>query len=79
METKDRLSVFYHDRLVGELAEVENKKIAFSYSAEWLESGFPISPFSLPLEPNVFIPNNYNFEGLFGVFSDSLPDAWGRL
>lgn len=27
----------------------------------------------------MFIPNNNNFEGLFGVFYDSLPDGWGRL
>lgn len=30
-------------------------------------------------EKQVFIPNKDYFEGLFGVFADSLPDAWGRL
>ncbi len=75
----NKLEVFYHDRHVGTLADDKNKLVAFSYSDEWLDSGFPISPFSLPLEEGVFLPKNYSFEGLFGVFADSLPDAWGRL
>jgi serine/threonine-protein kinase HipA len=33
----------------------------------------------LPLNEIVFLPRGYTFEGLFGVFSDSLPDGWGRL
>lgn len=41
--------------------------------------GFSISPFSLPLKRQVFIPQKDYFHGLFGVFSDSLPDAWGQL
>lgn len=42
--------------------------------------GFSINPLSLPLSNQVYVPKNYlNFEGLFGVFSDSLPDEWGRL
>lgn len=47
----------------------------FEYEAEWMESGFSISPFSLPLRKEVFFPKSYEpFEGLFGVFADSLPD-----
>ncbi len=38
-----------------------------------------ISPFSLPLDEKVFLPKSGNFEGIFGVFADSLPDGWGRL
>lgn len=35
---------------------------------------------SLPLQSGVFMPKRYDpFDGLFGVFSDSLPDGWGRL
>lgn len=73
------LNVKYHGQLVGILALTNHGKVAFSYDKEWLENGFSISPFSLPLEPKVFIPNNYIFDGLFGIFADSLPDAWGRL
>ena len=44
-----------------------------------MENGFSISPFSLPLKNQVFIPQKDYFDGLFGVFADSLPDNWGRL
>lgn len=51
-------------------------KAAFQYSEEWIENGFPISPFSLPLKAG-FVPTKDYFDGLFGVFADSLPDNWG--
>ncbi len=73
------LKVKYKEQLVGILALTDKRKIAFSYDEKWLENGFSISPFSLPLENKVFVPQFYHFEGLFGVFADSLPDAWGRL
>lgn len=73
------LKVNYKGKNVGLLALTNDKKVAFSYDEEWLENGFSISPFSLPLENKVFIPENYHFDGLFGTFADSLPDAWGRL
>ena len=71
--------VKYADRYVGTVALSNNGKTAFSYDDEWIESGFSISPFSLPLEKKVFTPKSKHFEGLFGIFADSLPDAWGRL
>ena len=52
---------------------------AFEYSAEWLTSGFSISPFELPLRSGVFIAKPRPFEGGFGVFDDCLPDGWGLL
>ena len=73
------LKVKYHNCYVGTLALTNHGKVAFSYDDEWLETGFSISPFSLPLEAKVFVPNKYIFDGLFGIFADSLPDAWGRL
>lgn len=73
------LKVKYKEQNMGVLALTNNKKVAFSYDKEWLEKGFSISPFSLPLEEKVFIPDNYHFDGLFGIFADSLPDAWGNL
>ena len=79
MDRINKLDVFYHDRHVGTLALYQNRLAAFEYSNEWLVDGFSISPFSLPLEKRVFIPNPDPFEGSFGVFSDSLPDGWGRL
>ncbi len=67
------------ESIVGTLAEMKDGRIAFEYSKEWLESGFPISPFSLPLEPGVFVPKNYEtFGGLHGVFAESLPTGFGK-
>jgi len=79
MKPDNFLHVLYHDRPVGTLAMASNRMIAFEYTDEWLERGFSISPFSLPLQKQVFIPTKDYFHGLFGVFADSLPDAWGRL
>ena len=76
------LDVFYKGKQVGTLAMTGDKRVAFQYSRDWLREGFPISPFSLPLKEEVFIPKEKNrdtFDGLFGVFADSLPDNWGRL
>lgn len=79
MREGNALQVFYDGKLVGTLAMTADHKAAFQYSEEWLENGFPISPFSLPLKKQVFVPTKDYFDGLFGVFADSLPDNWGRL
>ena len=76
------LDVYYKTRHVGTLAEMADKRIAFQYDREWIKNGFSISPLSLPLSNEVFVPNERSrdrFGGLFGVFSDSLPDSWGEL
>lgn len=73
------LNVLYHRRKVGVLAETNDRKVAFEYNSEWLKDGFSISPFSLPLKKQVFIPEKDYFQGLYGVFADSLPDAWGNI
>lgn len=79
MKPDNVLQVCYDGRNVGTLAMTASHKVAFQYSEEWLEKGFSISPFSLPLNNQVFVPKKDYFEGLFGVFADSLPDNWGRL
>lgn len=79
MERYSFLKVSMNGRSVGTLALYQGRLAAFEYSAEWLGGGFAVSPFSLPLEKKVFIPKFDPFDGLFGVFADSLPDGWGRL
>ena len=79
MKRDNSLQVYYNERLVGTLAMTAGRKIAFQYSKSWIEKGFSISPFSLPLKDQVFIPTKDYFQGLFGVFADSLPDGWGNL
>ena len=74
-----KVDVYLDSRKVGSLAETAGHQAACAYDEEWLLTGVPVSPFSLPLEKKVFIPSAQKFHGLFGVFADSLPDAWGRL
>ena len=49
MEDNFELGVYYHDKKVGTLTLNEDV-ILFSYSREWIQSGFSISPRSLPLQ-----------------------------
>ena len=79
MDNYKYLKVFYNDILVGTLAKTPDRVVAFEYDSDWLNNGFSISPFSLPLIKKVFIPKYDPFGGLFGIFNDSLPDGWGRL
>ena len=78
MKIDKKLNVLYKDQLVGTLAQADYRT-AFEYADGWVEHGFSISPFSLPLEKKVFLPKKLHFQGLFGVFADSLPDAWGNV
>ncbi|WP_305151223.1 HipA N-terminal domain-containing protein [uncultured Dubosiella sp.] len=78
MNRMKTLQVFYKERKVGTLAQGSDHRIAFEYDPDWIRDGFSISPLSLPLRPGVFLPKRYDpFDGLFGVFADSLPDGWG--
>lgn len=79
MNKSKSLQVFYNEKKVGTLALIKNNIVAFEYDSNWITNGFSISPFSLPLKKQVFIPRIDPFDGLYGVFSDSLPDGWGRL
>ncbi|MCL2024391.1 MAG: type II toxin-antitoxin system HipA family toxin [Coriobacteriia bacterium] len=79
MHNVKHLTVKIDHDIVGTLATHDGRTIAFEYDTEWLARGFSISPFSLPLEKRVFIPKLDPFEGVFGIFADSLPDGWGRL
>ncbi|MEI8321061.1 MAG: type II toxin-antitoxin system HipA family toxin [Alphaproteobacteria bacterium] len=64
--------------LMGRLA-LKDRKIFFEYSSEFLKTGLELSPFKLPLKSGVIVCEDHLFDGLFGVFNDSLPDGWGRL
>lgn len=79
MDSIKQIEVIYNNKIVGRLALTKEGLCAFEYSAEWLDSGFSISPFKLPLRKEVFIAKPRPFEGGFGVFDDCLPDGWGLL
>ena len=77
--TVDLLNVFFNDINVGKLVLSPTRLCVFEYNSEFLNSGFSISPFYLPLRSGAFTARNEPFSGLFGVFNDSLPDGWGNL
>lgn len=79
MKKLTTVEVSFHNIHVGSLTlDSSGKLCLFRYSPEWLLSGFSISPFELPLKPDVFIANPLPFAGNFGIFEDSLPDGYGR-
>lgn len=63
---------------VGRLA-MRDRHIYFEYDSRFIERGIEISPLRLPLQSGVQRFENDLFEGLPGLFNDSLPDGWGRL
>ena len=72
------LNTYGKELLVGKLL-YKNRVIYFEYDKSFLKTGIEISPYKLPLKAGVFVCEDDVFEGLFGVFGDSLPDGWGRL
>jgi serine/threonine-protein kinase HipA len=63
---------------VGELVPSDNK-IYFRYNTDFLKSGLNLSPIKLPFSGDISRSDQQPFDGLFGLFNDSLPDGWGRL
>ena len=63
---------------VGRLA-YKDGVIYFEYSVKFLSSKIELSPYKVPLKSGVFVCKDDVFEGMFGVFGDSLPDGWGKL
>ncbi|MFR6562369.1 MAG: HipA N-terminal domain-containing protein [Eubacterium ventriosum] len=56
MKTGEIINVFYNERPVGTLAITANHMAAFEYCDSWIDTGFSISPFSLPLGKKVYVP-----------------------
>lgn len=77
----DRLDVFSNGKKVGTLAITKDgsNRIAFQYDKEWQKTGFSLNPIKLPLSDELFIADSPYFDGLFGIFADSLPDSYGEL
>ena len=61
---------------VGRLAIID-RKIYFEYHGTFIEANPDISPLRLPLKYGVSTFDYNLFEGLPGVFNDSIPDGWG--
>ncbi len=66
-------------KVIGALAEAKDGRIFFEYNQDWVKRGIELSPVYLPtsLQGSVTTPTP-QYDGLFGLFSDSLPDWWGE-
>ena len=75
-----RLSVRFAGQNVGQLGLGERGRIYFQYDPDWIARGFDLAPGSLDFNPSIQPPKRPEvFDGLHGVFHDSLPDGWGLL
>lgn len=79
IKTVEILKVKCNEINVGRLVLNRENIAVFEYDTDWLNSGFSISPIHLPLTSETFLAKRNPFNGLFGVFNDSLPDGWGNL
>ena len=63
---------------LGELVS-EGRDIYFKYYTAFITKGIEISPIKLKLNTGINKAAAIPFDGLFGVFADSLPEGWGKL
>jgi serine/threonine-protein kinase HipA len=63
---------------LGELV-IGGRDIYFKYFTDFIAKGIEISPLKLILQKDIFKADARPFDGLHGVFADSLPDGWGTL
>lgn len=63
---------------VGILENIGHR-ILFEYAPDFIKTDIQLSPFYLPLRAGAVEETKRTFDGLFGLFNDSLPDGWGLL
>lgn len=63
---------------LGELVS-EGHSIYFKYYKDFIDRNIEISPIKLKLNDQIHRADRTPFDGLYGVFADSLPDGWGKL
>lgn len=63
---------------LGTLTDVDGE-IYFKYDQNFLKKNINPSPFKLQFNESIQKCPKIPFDNLFGVFNDSLPDAWGKL
>lgn len=77
------LSVFFHGLTdgpvkIGRLSQLDNKTY-FQYEPDFLRLNINLSKYSLSNTPELQEGRPEPFNGLHGLFADSLPDGWGLL
>ena len=79
LKSSEILNISMNGKDVGRMVLSPNGLCVFEYAPDYIASGFSISPFYLPLRSGIFTAHRDPFNGLFGVFNDSLPDGWGNM
>lgn len=75
-----RISLEGEMRTVGTLAWNQTERRSyFEFDRTFLDAPLPLSPFRLPTNEYAKAAPYDPFDGLHGLFNDSLPDGWGRL
>nr|WP_316654935.1 type II toxin-antitoxin system HipA family toxin [uncultured Gellertiella sp.] len=68
------------EREVGTLAwSGRERRAYFQYAADFLAAPLLLSPFHMMATSGLIAAPRDPFDGLHGLFNDSLPDGWGRL
>lgn len=66
-------------RELGTLAwSAEERRAYFEYTSDFLSTPLLMSPFDVWAKTGVIPAPHAPFDGLHGLFNDSLPDGWGR-
>lgn len=78
MKHINQLRVLFSGEPVG-LLELRNKRYWFQYDAHWLQQGFNLAPQVMDFNSTPQLAKLPVFQGLHGIFYDSLPDGWGLL
>jgi serine/threonine-protein kinase HipA len=83
-KTIQQMSVYLNleggEKKLGRLAwSGKERRAYFEYSAEFLAAPLLISPFHMKASTGLIAAPRDPFDGLHGLFNDSLPDGWGRL
>jgi serine/threonine-protein kinase HipA len=69
-----------NERELGTLAWSAREALAyFEYSAEFIARPLLISPYNLYVKSGLIPAKRTPFQGLHGLFNDSLPDGWGKM
>ena len=78
----NKVSVFlnfgFQSILVGTLIE-NRQKVYFQFDTDFLYLNLDLSPFKLKKTSDIIECPATPFDGISGLFNDSLPDGWGHL
>lgn len=80
MKSTTAIDVLLAGKRVGELLVVPRRGLYFAYDEQWLATGFNLAPLNMAFDAAPQLAADPAlFDGLPGVFADSLPDGWGML